>query len=418
MSAQWRLILWGVIGLGLLLLALAVRQIRLNPPLLPTPKPTATATREPIIPTPTPGQTLAPSPLAPTPLLLTATPAATPATPMSSPVPSATASATSTPTQPTATAAPPTVAPGVISYHQRFGAAGSTQVIMPALAAGLPLGAYLDWHINSAPPQPNGVAYWQMVRLTSAGPVESWDALAAVISARPGSVWIVGNEPDVVWQDNLTAPRYAELYHDVYTFIKERDAGAQIAVGGVSQSTPLRRAYLDLALDTYQARYGSPMPVDIWTVHAFTLREEANSWGVGIPPGLDVVQGRLYEIADHNNLDYFRQNLIDFRAWMAGRGYGDRPLAVTEFGILLPNDYGFPPASVAAFLVGTFDFLLTAANPTGYPPDNNRLVQWWFWYSIEDLPSYYPTGDLYSSARAGLTNVGQAYADFFRLRQP
>lgn len=411
MSAQRRFVLWGVIGLGLLLIALAVWQIRPNPPLLPTPKPTATATREPIIPTPTPSQTVAPSPLTPTPLT-TSTPSASPT------VATPTIIAAPTPLQPTATAMPPTTAPGVIPYRQRFGAAGSTQVITAALSAGLPLGAYLDWHINSAPPQPDGVAYWQMVRLTGAGPVESWDALAAAVSARPGAVWIVGNEPDVMWQDNLTAPRYAELYHDVYAFIKARDASAQIAIGGISQSTPLRRAYLDLALDTYEARYGSAMPVDIWTVHAFTLREEANSWGVGIPPGLNATQGRLYEIVDHNDLDYFRQNLIDFRAWMADRGYQDRPLAVTEFGILLPNDYGFPPASVAAYLVSTFDFLLTASNATGYPPDNNRLVQWWFWYSIEDLPAYYPTGDLYSSARAGLTNVGQAYADFFRLRQP
>ena len=53
---------------------------------------------------------------------------------------------------------------------------------------------------------------------------------------------MIGNEPDVRWQDNVTPERYAEIYHDIYTFIKERDPGAQVVIGGVAQSTPLRRA--------------------------------------------------------------------------------------------------------------------------------------------------------------------------------
>ncbi len=374
----------------------------------PLPSPTATATPEPLAPTrtPTPAATETP-----TPTLLPSSPTST-RLPQPSATPTLAPSATPTPL-PSATP----VAPEADRYAERFGVAGPIGRVAGAQAAGLPFSVYLDWHTNAAPVEPAGIVYWQMVRLHTEGLVESWDTLAATVAARPGNIWVVGNEPDVIWQDNLTAPRYAELYHDVYTFIKERDPSALLAVAGVSQSTPLRRAYLDLVLDSYVARYGETMPVDIWTVHAFTLREEAGSWGVDIPPGLNATQGILYEIDDHDNLDHFQQNLIDFRIWMAERGYQDRPLAVTEFGILLPNDYGFPPQSVAAYLTATFDFLLTARHESGYPADGNRLVQWWFWYSLEDDPDYYPTGDLYDSATGALTLLGQAYRDFYFSRQ-
>ena len=72
-------------------------------------------------------------------------------------------------------------------------------------------------------------------------------------------------------------------------------------------------------------------------------------------------------------------------------------LAVTEFGILHPSDYGFPPEVVAEFMVDTFDFFMTAANDTGYPADDYRLVQWWFWYSVFDSGDF-PTGNLYDPA--------------------
>jgi hypothetical protein len=140
--------------------------------------------------------------------------------------------------------------------------------------------------------------------------------------------------------------------------------------------------------------------------------------GVGIPPGFiqesgePVNEGILYEISDHNDLAVFRQNLFNFRQWMADRGYRDRPLAVTEFGILMPSDFGFPPPVVAEFLTGTLDFLVQAADDTiGYPADENRLVQWAFWYSVYD-PLEFPTGNLYEPETGQLTALGEIYTDY------
>lgn len=409
---------------------------------LPTATATPTHTPEPIIPTVTPPATavavqvatalvteaqatILPTTAAPTPTADAPTATATePIIPTVTSTAVADANAPSTNT-PTATL-PPTRAPqaaptvqrplagaasGAIPHFSRFGVAGHLGTARAALEAGLPFGAFINWNVSVERPFA-GIDFWQTIRLGENGIRRtSWEEIETAVAAAPGSFWVVGNEPDVRWQDNVTPQRYAEIYHDVYHFIKERDPSARLVIAGVSQATPLRRAYLDIVLDTYEARYGEPMPIDVWNVHAFVLREEADGWGVGIPPGMDGADGTLYEIEDHANLDVFRRNLIDFRAWMATRGYGDRPLVVSEYGILLPADYGFPPEVVAEFMLGTFDFFLTAANNTGYPADDGRLVQWWFWYSVYD-DGLYPSGNLFDLPARQLTLIGSAWKAF------
>lgn len=346
----------------------------------------------------------------PEPLIPTRTPTPTQSTVLAHAV--ATLSPTETATPPPEPAATPVVA--MMALRDRFGvgAAGGVRNLLPAQAAGLPFRHYLTWWIHAQPVGAPDLVFWQMVRLTQDGMRQEWDEIAQVAAAQPGSFWIVGNEPDVIWQDNVTPERYAELYHDVYTFIKAHDPTAQLAAGGVAQPTALRLAYWDRALAAYERQYGAPMPVDLWTVHAFILREEAGSWGVDIPPGMAGANGRLYEIADHDNMAIFQQGIIDFRAWMAANGYRERPLAITEYGLIMPPDYGFPPAAAADFMVQSFDFLATAANETGYPPDGNRLAQWWFWYSLSDVPEGYPASNLYDPRIGMLTALGQAYADY------
>ncbi len=341
-------------------------------------------------------------------------------TPLPSPTatkPVATATATATPIIPTSTPRPPSTSTPVAvaigsnyiappAQWERFGVTIPGGYLGEAQQAGLRFGSYLNWQVT---PQ-NGGNFWQMIRVRQSGIRTSWSLIEEAIAAKPGSYWLIGNEMDVVHQDNTTADRYAELYHEAYWFIKSRDPNAKIAIGGVSQPTPLRRAYLDQVLNSYQSKYGTPMPIDVWNVHAFVLREEAGGWGAGIPPGMGG-PGMLYEVHHHTNIDIFKQNIIDFRAWMAARGYQDKPLVVTEYGVLMPADYGFPPEHVAAFLTQTFDFFLTASNGTGYPADGGRLVQWWFWYGVYD-PVDFPSGNLYDPNTGQLTAVGRAYTDY------
>lgn len=362
--------------------------------------------------------TASPSPIAPTPALASNTAIATPSV---APLPSSTPQATASPVSP---ALPPPTraltdsAALPLAYLDRFGVTGSETTAASAHAAGLPFGSYASWSVQPNPYEPQGVTFWQMIRLSEESVHTPWGQIEAALSVNPGSIWLIGNEPDVPLQDNVTPARYAELYHDLYTMIKEQDPTALVAIGGVSQPTLLRRAYLDQVLESYQERYGHPLPVDIWNVHAFILREEQDSWGVDIPPGMNDGLAMKYEIADHNNMSIFRQNIIEFRAWMADRGYRDRPLLVSEYGFLMPHEYGFPPEEIASFMHSTFDFFLTARNDTGYPSDDNRLVQWWFWFYLGDSAGEYSSSYLLDQETGQLTALGEAFAEYVTTHAP
>jgi hypothetical protein len=252
-----------------------------------------------------------------------------------------------------------------------------------------------------------------MLRLKGGNLNPEAGAISAIARTNPGSLWLIGNEPDVKWQDNVEPATYASLYYEAYSAIKTADPTAQVAIGGVAQPTPLRMRYLDAVLLSYKEQFGTQMPVDVWNVHNFILREELESWGVDIPPGLPDEHGMLYEIDDSDNIAIFRQQAIDFRRWMAERGYQYHPLIVSEYGILMPEDYGFSPERVTAFLRGTFDFFMTATDPAlGYPEDNYRLVQYWCWYSLNDVDDGYPAGRLFDPSTRQMTAVGQGWKEY------
>jgi hypothetical protein len=256
-----------------------------------------------------------------------------------------------------------------------------------------------------------------MIRVHEDGFRPDEATLQKVAQANPGATWLIGNEPDVIWQDNVSPARYAEWYHELYYLLKEADPTCQVAIGGVTQPTPLRLQYLEMVLSFYQTRYGEVMPVDIWNIHNFILREERENWGVDIPPGLTVNQGILYELDDHDDLEVFKAQIINFRQWLADRGQRDKPLIISEYGILMPADYGFGFERVQRFLFDTYTFMLTATDEQiGYPADDNRLVQRWAWYSLGDRR--YPTGNLIDLETGQLTRMGQAHREFIsRLPQ-
>ena len=277
-------------------------------------------------------------------------------------------------------------------------------------------GWYLDWSVRSEPPFER-LEHWQMVRVHEDCISPSSEDIQWAAAHYPGQVWIIGNEPDVIWQDNVNADTYAAIYHDLYQLIKSTDPTALLAVGGVSQATPLRLIYLDQVLQTYQELYHEPMPVDWWTVHGYVLREEKDSWGVEIPPGIAAIQGELREVSDHGRFDLFESQLHLFRQWMEARGYQHTPLALTEFGILMPASYGFPADFVASYLEQTFSWLSQVEDEsTGYPEDGYHLVQKWAWFSISD-PTY-SSSDLGDISSKKLTTLGEIFRRTISTMEP
>ncbi len=273
-------------------------------------------------------------------------------------------------------------------------------------------GWYLNWSTNRVeqrrffglwrtvhmelPDEDLGMEFVPMVRIRRNRLLPRATDLRRMAAQNPGRTWLIGNEPDVRWQDNVRPERYAELYYDAYTAIKRGDPTAQVAIGGLSQITPLRLVYLDRVWAAYQAEYGEPMPVDVWNMHAFVLREERGNWGVGMPPGFTTEQlGMLWDIDDHADLRLVEEQIRRLRQWMAEHDQQAKPLWITEYGILMPESYGFPPAVVQDFMLGSFALFDNLRDPKlGYAADENRLVQRWVWFST--LYNPYPAGNLFN----------------------
>ena len=299
----------------------------------------------------------------------------------------------------------------LFSTRERFGIGVALPPVDQYDAGRLGAGWYVAWRVTPDTLLPNGMEFVQMVRLAGGSYRPDIDTIGAAADANPGSLWIIGNEPDVLWQDNATPTEYAQVYHDLYTFLKDRDPSCRVAIGGISQPTPLRLEYLDMILETYQRLYDQKMPVDAWNIHAFILREERDSWGIDIPPGISDDTGVLYEIEDHDDLELFKRQIVDFRRWMEERDERRKPLIVSEYGILMPADYGFPYEAVRDFMYETFDYFLTAADESlGYPADGNRLVQRWAWYSLSDR--LYPTSNLFDPETKEITPLGIDYQKY------
>lgn len=262
------------------------------------------------------------------------------------------------------------------------------------------------------------------------------DGLGLHISRNPGSIWLVGNEVDVNndVQGNTMPDVYARAYHEIYHFIKKADPTAKVAHASLSMMTPGRMQYLDIVWDTYRQLYGQDMPVDVWNMHLYILSERhpTNASGdgdgkvaVGTDPNLaiwDAVSDRtkcpdpnlpdtaandprhdVYCRSEHDSVRIFQEQLLNMRRWMKDHGQQNKPLIISEYGLLYPyvqdtptscflaDEFGncFTPVRVSEYLRETMDVLETLTDPNlGYPQDGNRLVQQWLWYSIITDPEW------------------------------
>jgi hypothetical protein len=338
---------------------------------------------------------------------------------------------------------------------------------------GLGVGWYLDFGAH-VPTGPSNVEFAQVIRIKqnksgctylpgySVTPPlsDASGGLGDLVDANPGALWLVGNEPDrgpdpgkcAPGQDDTFPDVYAKAYHDVYYFIKQRDATAQVAVAGLVQVTPGRLQYLDKVWQAYLQQFNAPMPVDVWNMHLYILPEALPD---GRPNGIaNVALGtdlslairesgndprnctnptdHVYCWAEHDNLTTFADQVVKMRTWMKQHGQQNKPLILSEYSILYPfTDYDdpvnptrcflqdengkcFTQARVANFMTRTFTYLESATDPNlGYPLDRNRLVQQWMWFSLH----YDGAGvgsSLLTSDLASLTQVGLVFSTTVR----
>lgn len=304
--------------------------------------------------------------------------------------------------------------------------------------ARIGVGSYLDWGAGSSPKLPLGIEYIRVLRVRDDLYAGTLVNLPGWVEANPGSVWVVGNEPDTTYedQDALLAEDYADRYYELATILRDLDPTATIAFGSIVQPTPIRLRYLDRAWARLVSNAGSPAAasnlIDIWSIHSFILNEQEYSWGTGIPPGFENDHDDaviITNLTDTYSIDIYQQRVIAFRNWMASNGERDKPLWITEYGSLMPpidppggpDYYNVSDQDTANFMLATFDFMLSATNDqTGLAVDGNRLVQRWFWYSLNDH-RYNFGGSIFDPDNGNLpTLVGDAFIGYqsLNLAQP
>ena len=315
-------------------------------------------------------------------------------------------------------------------------------------------GWYVKFGVMNQPPRPSGTEFVQMVRLhqlTTCWPERLRDRgtcpyvtpftytltspqtrgeIVAIAEANPGLLWLIGNEMDRYdWggtnpynpgmvspsggQDEMLPELYAQAYHDLYNVIKGADPTAQVAIGGIIQATPARLEYLTKIWDEYGARYGGNMPVDIWNVHNFIFKEKCDDYGADVPPGYSGgCYGTIYPDEKHNDMQIFDQQIRAFRQWMKARGQQNKPLIVSEYGIVYYHAGMEDLNLVRSFMLDTFDYFMnTKDHSLGYPSDEYRLVQRWAWYSLDD-DSINKYAYLLAPDTGKLTPLGDAFAGY------
>ncbi len=290
----------------------------------------------------------------------------------------------------------------------RFGITVPYRTGIDNLIESINVRAVLDWRLeNTTMILPDNVEYIHVVRVSDA----AWangallTTLSTVIANNPGDVWIIGNEPDrFYYQDSITAEVYAQRYYDIAILIRSIDSSAKIGFGSVVQPTPIRIRYLGRALDELESlannREEAMALIDIWSIHSFILNENPNEWGAGVPVGFEKDWGDAEPItnfADTYSIELFIERIESFRSWMNSIGEREKPLWITEYGSLFPpidrdpsdplyqNYVNISDELTSEFMIDSFNYLLSASDSTiGLPVDNNRLVQRWFWYSLND----------------------------------
>ncbi len=192
-------------------------------------------------------------------------------------------------------------------------------------------------------------------------------ALQAALRAHPGAWWLVGNEPNDPAQDNLSPGAYAAFYRRASALVRRVDPSAQLAPAGLANAD---WGWAHDFRESYRAQYGRYPHVDAWNIHNYILEPERSPY----------------------DLPEFQRRVLDFRTWMARVGEGDKPLILSEFGLLQRN---VPSEQASAFLQAASDWLAGSGQ-----------VQAWAWFSNYTAGAF--GGDLLD-AQGALTPLGEAY---------
>jgi hypothetical protein len=204
-------------------------------------------------------------------------------------------------------------------------------------------------------------------------------AISSAMQASGSSWWSLGNEPNDPNQDNVSADEYAELYHTFEGWAKEAPR-CRIVPAGIGNADWM---WAEAFREAFHQKYGRYPRVDAWNIHNYMLEAHLDPYDV----------------------ELFQRRIVAFRRWMESIGDGDKPLFLTEFGVLYgsgccgrPID---PREKIHSFMRDTVRWLL-----------DSDMVDFWAWFvTYSDVYN----GSLLTEA-GELGDLGATYRDLIRER--
>jgi len=210
--------------------------------------------------------------------------------------------------------------------------------------------------------------------------IRSWEvradqgAIPSAMRASGSAWWSLGNEPNDPNQDNVSPEAYAELYH-VFEGWAAQAGQCHILPAGIANAD---WNWAESFREAYRQKYGGYPRVDGWNIHNYILEQGLNS----------------YDLAE------FQRRILAFDRWTETIGDGQKPLFLTEFGVLYGNGCCNrpvdPPDKIIAFMHDT----------VGWLADSN-VVTCWAWFASDANPY---NGSLLTPD-GQLNDLGAAYRD-------
>lgn len=211
-----------------------------------------------------------------------------------------------------------------------------------------------------------------------------------------GRVWIIGNEPEVTSQDNLTPTQYAQMYRTYYSTVSQLDPSATFAIASVGQVTyhaefDKVKPYYDAIFAEYKRLYGVDLPFHYWNLHAY-YAGWAPSHASTPTSMVDAVFTKLI-----NPYIAYAQTVSNGR-------YKSNKILATEVGFAWPNDnaLGISEAAGIEFMRLYTNRLVSGVN------EGTFLGFFWFYGGWAGEPYFHSS--LIDSSWKKPTAIGLAYA--------
>lgn len=279
------------------------------------------------------------------------------------------------------------------SSHNRFGVAitaGTATIQNTYNQLGLSWWYVYGLSTPSASPG-HGVAHIA-VNPANRIPVATLQAGALAV---PGGSWLIGNEPNVPGQDNITPQQYATELNYYASTIHAVDPKANLVGPNVLNwdatclsgcSFTQGHGWTDQMRLTYLAQYGVNPPFATWGIHLYAL----DWYNTPMDSAADIA-------SDEAEMGAFSAYLTNLRL--------TQPIWLSEFGIVwaypgwtvVPTGCAAPPVCIAP--VGSYDQAGVTAFLTTFVHwlEGNRRVERWFLFSNS------PYADTFATAPGGIS---------------